>query len=226
MEEDLYVAGSTVKIAGTIKGDLIVLATDHLEVSGRVEGDVIGFATTANIGGMVGGSVRLAGVDFGITAEVDGDVVGLGRDLRLGGSIAGDTLVWSRSLFAGGRVGHDMGRPHLRVHHHRRRGGAGRGDDRGEDAGARRRPHNRGPGLPQRQWSNHPSGGGHRRDRGPSPSPLPRPQAAGCRDDGSASSPSCCSSPTASSGSASAPGRWIDRSPSWKSVRCDHSCVA
>ena len=109
VEEGLYVAGSIVRVAGTIEGDLIVLASDHLDVTGRVEGDVIGFATTATIGGVVEGSVRLVGVDLEIAAEVKGDAVALGRDIRTGGSIIGDLLVWSRSLFAGGEVGHDMG---------------------------------------------------------------------------------------------------------------------
>ena len=109
VEEALYVAGSIVRIAGTIEGDLVVLATERLVVSGRVEGDVIGFATTASITGVVDGSVRLAGVDLEIASEVGGDVVGLGRDIRLAGSIVGDSLVWSRSLLAWGDVGHDMG---------------------------------------------------------------------------------------------------------------------
>ena len=93
VEEALYVAGSVVRIAGTIEGDLVVLATERLVVSGRVEGDVIGFATTASITGVVDGSVRLAGVDLEIASEVGGDVVGLGRDIRLAGSIVGDS--WS-----------------------------------------------------------------------------------------------------------------------------------
>lgn len=109
VEEGLYVAGAVVRISGTIKGDLIVLASDHLAVSGRVEGDVIGFGATADITGVVTGSVRLAGVDLRIAGDTGGDVVGLGRDVYLGGSVAGDSLVWSRSLLAGGDVGHDMG---------------------------------------------------------------------------------------------------------------------
>ena len=109
VEESLYVAASVVRIAGTIEGDLVVVARDHLDVSGRVEGDVIGFATTADITGVVTGSVRLAGVDLDIGGDVGRDVVGVGRDVYLGGSVGADTLVWSRSLIAGGEVGHDMG---------------------------------------------------------------------------------------------------------------------
>lgn len=109
VEESLYVTASVVRIAGTIQGDLVVLAGDHLEVSGRVEGDIIGFATTAGITGVVTGSVRLVGVDLDIAGDVGQDVVGVGRDVYLGGSVGVDTLVWSRSLIAGGDVGHDMG---------------------------------------------------------------------------------------------------------------------
>ena len=108
VDENLYVAGSLVRIAGTIRGDLMVLATDHLEVSGRVEGDVIGFAATANLTGAVTGSVRLVGIDLDIAARTGGDVVGLGRDVYLGGSTSGDSLVWSNSLIAGGEVGRDL----------------------------------------------------------------------------------------------------------------------
>ena len=35
-------------------------------------------------------------------------MVGVARDVYLGGSVGEDTLVWSRSLIAGGEVGHDM----------------------------------------------------------------------------------------------------------------------
>ncbi len=108
VDENLYVAGSLVRMAGTIRGDLIVLATDHLEVSGRVEGDVIGFATTAKLTGTVTGSVRLAGIDLDIAANTGGDVVGLGREVYLGGSVVGDSLVWSNSLITGGKVGRDL----------------------------------------------------------------------------------------------------------------------
>ena len=109
VEESLYVAASVVRIAGTIQGDLVVMATDHLEVTGRVEGDILGFATTAAVTGEVTGSVRLVGVDLDIAGDVGRDVVGVGRDVYLGGSVGVDTLVWSRSLIAGGEVGHDMG---------------------------------------------------------------------------------------------------------------------
>lgn len=108
VEESLYVAASVVRMAGTIEGDLVVLAGEHLDVSGRVEGDIIGVATTASITGVVTGSVRLLGVDLDIGGEVGRDVVGVGRDVYLGGSIGADSLVWSWSLIAGGDVGHDM----------------------------------------------------------------------------------------------------------------------
>ena len=108
VSEDVYAAASLVKMAGVIEGDLVVLATNRLEVTGRVEGDIIGFAATASVEGEVGGSVRLLGVDIEAAGEVGEDAVMLGRKAVLGGEAAGDALVWAGSLSAGGEVGRDL----------------------------------------------------------------------------------------------------------------------
>ena len=106
--EDIYAAAYLVKIEGVIKGDLVVLATDRLEVTGRVEGDLIGFAPVVSVEGEVGGSVRLIGVDVEVSGDVGTNAVVLSRKAVLGGTVAEDVLVWTRSLSAGGEVGRDL----------------------------------------------------------------------------------------------------------------------
>ena len=106
--EDIYAAAYLVKIEGVIKGDLVVLATDRLEVTGRVEGDLIGFAPVVSVEGEVGGAVRLIGVDVEVSGDVGTNAVVLSRKAVLDGTVAEDALVWTRSLSAGGEVGRDL----------------------------------------------------------------------------------------------------------------------
>lgn len=107
--ENLYVSASVVRVHGTIEGDLMVVATSRLQVTGSVRGDVVGFARTASIGGTVGGSVRLAGVDLGVSGKVGDEVAVLARDAVLGGEIGADALVWAIRLLAEGGLGRDLG---------------------------------------------------------------------------------------------------------------------
>lgn len=75
--EDLYAAGSVVRVDGTVEGDLIV-AAGTVEVNGVVQGDVLLITGNARVDGRVAGSVRgVAG-----EAEVNGAI---GEDLVVGG---------------------------------------------------------------------------------------------------------------------------------------------
>lgn len=107
--ENLYVSASVVRIHGTIEGDLVVLATSRLQVTGSVRGDVVGFARTASIDGTVEGSVRLAAVDLDVSGEVGDEVAVLARHAVLGGEIGNDALVWSMRLLMDGGLGRDLG---------------------------------------------------------------------------------------------------------------------
>ena len=108
VDEDLYAGANVVTIDGTIQGDLIVWAFDRLTINGEVEGDVMGFATSARINGKVGGSVRLIGSSITSAGEVGADVFAIGWSVRTAGSVGRDVLNWSRSLVIEGTVGRDV----------------------------------------------------------------------------------------------------------------------
>ena len=108
ISEDLYAGGNVITIEGVVEGDLIVWAFDRLVVSGEVQGDIVGFASTARITGTVGGSVRLVGLDLSTAGQVGGDVFAIGWTVTTGGSVGQDVLVWARSLSVAGTVGRDV----------------------------------------------------------------------------------------------------------------------
>ena len=104
VDEDLYAGANVVTIDGTIQGDLIVWAFDRLTINGEVEGDVMGFATTAQINGKVGGSVRLIGSSITSAGEVGADVFAIGWSVRTAGSVGRDAGADWRDHGVGQRV--------------------------------------------------------------------------------------------------------------------------
>src|SRR3990170_2845952 len=60
VDEDLYAGGNQVLIEGTVRGDLMVPAFQRLEISGTVEGDVVGYSPLVVVTGTIGGSLRVA----------------------------------------------------------------------------------------------------------------------------------------------------------------------
>jgi cytoskeletal protein CcmA (bactofilin family) len=99
VDDDLYVAGNTITIDGTINGDLWV-AGGTLTINGRVNGDVVATVATLNIDGEVARSVRVAAGEVNIDGYIYGDLLFGGGDLNISGTatIGGDLL------FAGGDV--------------------------------------------------------------------------------------------------------------------------
>lgn len=108
VDEDLYAGGNVITIEGTIEGDLIVWAFERLELSGEVQGDVIGYASSVRITGTVGGSVRLVGGDVSVRGDVGSDIMAIAWSLSSQGDVGRDVLAWSRSLRLGGSVGRDV----------------------------------------------------------------------------------------------------------------------
>ena len=108
IDEDFYAAGTVVLIEGVVEGDLVVFAFDRLVVSGTIEGDVIGYASSVRITGTVGGSVRLVGVDIVAAGDIGGDLFVGAWDVTTEGTVGHDVLAWSRTLTVGGEVGRDM----------------------------------------------------------------------------------------------------------------------
>ena len=113
IDDDLYIAGASITINGTINGDLIV-AAGMVTINGTVNGSVIAACGTFDMNGMVSGSVRCAGGTISISGEIGRDlVVGsgelvmtrtaqVGRDIlvgagtaRIAGTVQGDVTAAS-----------------------------------------------------------------------------------------------------------------------------------
>ncbi len=114
LQDDLYIAGGTVTVTGTVDGD-VTAAGGSVTVISRVSGALLVAGGTVEIGGSVGRSIRAAGgtVRLGATAGTDAVLVGgnvtvadtgrVGRDLVVGGGTVRITGTVGRNAFVGGR---------------------------------------------------------------------------------------------------------------------------
>jgi cytoskeletal protein CcmA (bactofilin family) len=105
----LYIAGNTVTVAGTVKGDLFCAGQD-IDISGTIEGDVICAGQHVKIRGKVLGDVRVAGQNVDITANVTGNATAVGELVTLGraGMIGRDVTLGASSALIEGNVGRDV----------------------------------------------------------------------------------------------------------------------
>ena len=120
--EDLYVAGGTTVIDGTINGDLTV-AGGIVEIRGTVTGSVNAAGGTVLVDGTVGGALRVMGgnvevrgdvardlvstggnVVIGSDATVGADVAGASGTIRIDGTVQGDVLTAAGELVVAGTV--------------------------------------------------------------------------------------------------------------------------
>lgn len=72
--DNLYAAGETVTIGGTVTGN-VVAAAQTITIDGTIEGDVWVAARTVTISGNVTGSIHLAAESATISGKVGGDVL-------------------------------------------------------------------------------------------------------------------------------------------------------
>jgi len=101
INDDLYVAGETIRIDGTIKGDLVAFARS-ITINGTVQGDLIAAGQEIIINGQVNDDARIAGavLYLGENGDVGSDIIGAGASLeaRQGSNIGQDVI------FAGGQA--------------------------------------------------------------------------------------------------------------------------
>jgi len=105
IDDDLYVAASSLTINGTVKGD-VIFAGARLVINGNVEGSVMGAAQELVINGTVAGAARLTGwaITLGQTAKVSRDLMAAGYSLEMApGSAVGRDLFFAgmQTLLAG-----------------------------------------------------------------------------------------------------------------------------
>lgn len=109
IDASMYVAGTTISIAGTVKGDLYC-AGQTVEITGNIDGDVLCAAQQIRVSGVVGGDVRLAGQ----AVSVDGSVSGSGTvfaqtfEQTSRGKIDRDLTIYAQTLNLRGQTGRDV----------------------------------------------------------------------------------------------------------------------
>jgi hypothetical protein len=108
VDEDLYAGGNRVLIEGTVKGDLIVAAFQTLDISGSVEGDVVGYSPLVVVTGTVGGSLRVAADVVRVNGAVGVDVFTGARSTVVTGTVGRDIQAWTLSLDVRAAVERDI----------------------------------------------------------------------------------------------------------------------
>lgn len=106
VDDDLYVTGGTITIAGRVTGDVIAAGGD-IEISGRIDGSLQVLGGQVEISGDVGGAVRILAGEITISGQVGRDVVLAGGTLTLqgGGEVEGDVIVAGGEIELLGPVG-------------------------------------------------------------------------------------------------------------------------
>jgi cytoskeletal protein CcmA (bactofilin family) len=106
IDDDLLVAGTSVLVAGEVKGDLIG-AGRTVRITGPVVGSVLVAGQHVQVSGKVDGSVRAAGEDVALEGAIGRNAAVLGQTLVLGQSsrVARDLHGAGRTLDLDGSVG-------------------------------------------------------------------------------------------------------------------------
>jgi len=106
IDDDLVIAGNTIKSDATIRGDLIS-ASSRLVQNGIVEGSVIAGAKDLDILGQVKGSVRGFGQNINVNGKVNRNLIGFGAALSIkpDGEIGGDVTAFCGELTLDGKIG-------------------------------------------------------------------------------------------------------------------------
>jgi cytoskeletal protein CcmA (bactofilin family) len=93
IQNDVYLAGSSVTSAGTVVGDVIA-GGGTVVVSGEVSADVIAGGGTVTVLSTVGDDVRAGGGTLVVMGKIGGDAILGGGQITLGGpGVAGDVAV-------------------------------------------------------------------------------------------------------------------------------------
>jgi cytoskeletal protein CcmA (bactofilin family) len=98
IQDDLFIAGDDVSIAGVVEGDLFAIG-ENVDISGTVNGDVFTAGQTVTVSGEIDGSLIIAGYDL---------TLGDGSSIRRNVYFAGfsfetmDESLIARSIYGGG----------------------------------------------------------------------------------------------------------------------------
>jgi cytoskeletal protein CcmA (bactofilin family) len=108
IEDDLYIAGRSVRVNGTIDGDVAAAGGD-VEIDGQVSGDALAAGGTLRIGGVIGRSLRASAGTLIIDAHIGRDAVLAGGtvDVSQGGQVGRDLVVGGGNITLSGTVSRD-----------------------------------------------------------------------------------------------------------------------
>ena len=109
IDGDLYVAGNTIIVDGTVNGDLWACGR-VITINGVVTGSVMGASETITITGDIRHALRAVGKTLNINGNVDGDALVAGSDILVGSTarIMGTLLFGSGTANIDGLVGSDI----------------------------------------------------------------------------------------------------------------------
>jgi hypothetical protein len=113
VDDDLYVTANTFTLKGTIKGDLIVLASVvTIAPTAIIEGDLMAAGQGVSVSGRILDDVRIAGATLviGPAAVVGGDVLAAGYsvDLQSGSQVQGDMALAGSLVSLSSQVAGDL----------------------------------------------------------------------------------------------------------------------
>ena len=110
VSEDLFAAGNTIQVDGTIEGDLVAAAFERIVINGEVTGDVVAVSGRVEVNGTVGGSVRTVTGTLVVAGEVGDDVAAAAWDttVQAGADVGRDVLIFGRNAEIAGSVGRDV----------------------------------------------------------------------------------------------------------------------
>ncbi len=108
IQDDLYIAGRSVRVNGTIDGDVAAAGGD-VEIDGQVSGDALAAGGTLRIGGDIGRSLRASAGTLSIDARIGRDAVLAGGtiDVSQAAQVGRDLVVGGGTITLSGTVGRD-----------------------------------------------------------------------------------------------------------------------
>jgi cytoskeletal protein CcmA (bactofilin family) len=108
---DLYAAGNTVTIDGTVKGDVVAVG-GQIVVNGTIEGDLLAAGQAVIVNGAVNDDVRAGGqaIMLGPGARVGGDLAvgGMSLENQSGSVVKGDLLAGAFQALLAGEIGQNV----------------------------------------------------------------------------------------------------------------------
>ena len=108
IDGDLVIAANSLRITGTVTGDVLVASSGTVAISGTVEGSVRGVAREIRIepDGVVDDDLAVAALTTRVQGNVNRDLIAFGGRLDLTGRVGRDV----RGRFVKGHIGGEVGR--------------------------------------------------------------------------------------------------------------------